>query len=143
MNGEGMRTTVRVTKALADVQRVRILLMLEPGELCVCQIVEVLGLASSTVSRHLSVLAAADLVMSRKNGRWAYYRLPDAAADVFAKPMLDWLVETLKCDAGIRADRKKLASVAARSPEDLCRRQRPRPRESVASKHTNRKGCCA
>jgi hypothetical protein len=67
-----------------------------------------------------------DLVMTRKNGRWAYYRLPDAAAEVVAQPVLDWLHETLKSDAIIRADRKKLTVVTAHAPEDLCRRQRPR-----------------
>ena len=126
MNTEALRITVRVAKALSDRQRVRILMMLEPGELCVCQIVEVLGLAPSTVSKHLSILATADLVLSRKEGRWAYYHLPDPTADVFPQPMLDWLGEQLGDDGQIRADRKKLAAVVACAPEDLCRRQRPR-----------------
>ena len=126
MNTDAMRTTLRVTKALADPQRVRILMMLEPGELCVCQIVAVLGLAPSTVSKHLSILAAADLVMSRKEGRWAYYRLPDPAAGTFAQPVLDWLGATLSDDGQILADREKLTDVMACDPEDLCRRQRVR-----------------
>ena len=70
-----MKATLRVTKALADTQRVRILLLLERGELCVCQIIEVLGLAPSTVSKHLSLLHAAGLVDVRKEGRWVYYSL--------------------------------------------------------------------
>ncbi len=124
MNTETMRATLRVTKALADPQRVRILMMLEPGELCVCQIVEVLGLAPSTVSKHLSILAAADLVMVRKDGRWAYYHLPNPAADVFSQPVLDWLSVALRDDGQILADREKLAAVTACDPEALCRRQR-------------------
>ncbi len=54
LNDQVMMTTVKVTKALGDVQRLRILSLLEHGELCVCQIIEVLGLAPSTVSKHLS-----------------------------------------------------------------------------------------
>ena len=124
MNTNAMRATLRVTKALADAQRVRILMMLEPGELCVCQIVEVLGLAPSTVSKHLSILAAADLVMSRKDGRWAYYRLPVPAAGIFTRPALGWLHQALRDDETIKQDAKKLRAVLVADPEALCRRQR-------------------
>ena len=67
MNREAMRETLRVTKALSDLQRVRILMLLRGGELCVCQIVEVLALAPSTISKHLSLLSAAGLVDWRKS----------------------------------------------------------------------------
>jgi DNA-binding transcriptional ArsR family regulator len=60
------------TKALADETRVRTLLSLRQGELCVCQITELFGLAPSTVSKHLSILFQAGLVDSRKDGRWMY-----------------------------------------------------------------------
>ncbi|HLB05420.1 MAG TPA: metalloregulator ArsR/SmtB family transcription factor [Thermodesulfobacteriota bacterium] len=82
-----MRNFISVTKALSDENRVRILLMLCEGELCVCRIIEVLGLAPSTVSKHLSVLHQAHLTNGRKDGRWMYYRLsedapPDAATAI-------------------------------------------------------------
>ena len=57
-----MRDLMAVTKALADESRVRILLALKPGKLCVCQIVELLQLAPSTVSKHMSILKHARLV---------------------------------------------------------------------------------
>lgn len=126
MNGETLRATLRVTKALADLQRLRILMMLRPGELCVCQIVEVLALAPSTVSKHLSILAAAGLVDSRKEGRWGYYRLPNGMAGAFVRPVLKWLGETLRNDETIQRDAKKLRAVVAAAPETLCRRQRKR-----------------
>jgi len=126
MNGEAMRSTLHVTKALADLQRVRILMMLQPGELCVCQIVEVLALAPSTISKHLSILSAAGLVDSRKVGRWMYYRLPEGAAGTFVRPALKWLGDTLKNDEMIEQDMKKLRSVVACDPEALCRQQRER-----------------
>ena len=126
MKSEVMRLTLNVTKALADIQRVRILMMLVPGELCVCQIMEVLGLAPSTVSKHLSILSTAGLVDSRKDGRWGYYRLPVGAAGTFSRPVLKWLVATLKNDETIEQDMKKLRAVLATDPESLARRQRER-----------------
>jgi len=121
MNDESMRSTLGVTKALADIQRLRILMMLRSGELCVCQIIAVLGLAPSTVSKHLSVLANARLVDSRKDGRWAYYRLA-SLADTHAP--LDWLATSLRQDGQIRADREKLAAINACDPQSIARRQR-------------------
>ena len=124
-----MKATLRVTKALADLQRVRILMMLGPGELCVCQILEVLALAPSTVSKHLSILSAAGLVDSRKEGRWMYYRLPEGAAGAFVRPVLKWLGGTLKTDEWIEQDAKKLRAVVSCDPGSLCRRQRERTQE--------------
>ncbi len=66
-----------VLKALADENRVRILTALRPKELCVCQIVELLGLAPSTVSKHMAILKQARLVDSRKESRWMFYRLAE------------------------------------------------------------------
>ena len=84
-----MKNIVRITKALADRQRLRILMWLQKGELCVCQIVELLKLSPSTVSKHLSILRSAGLVESRKDGRWVYYHLPkDNSGN---RPMMDWL----------------------------------------------------
>ena len=64
-----------VLKAAAEPSRLRILKALRDGELCACHLVELLGLAQPTVSRHLTVLRAAGLVRERKDGRWSYYRL--------------------------------------------------------------------
>ncbi len=133
-----MREMLRVTKALADLQRVRILMMLQPGELCVCQIVEVLGLAPSTVSKHLSILSAADLVVSRKKGRWAYFRLPEGDAADFVLPVLKWLSDMLENDQTIGRDRDNLQAVVACDPENLCRQQRERINDNSKGK-----GCCA
>lgn len=122
--GRSLRAALRVTKALADLQRVRILMMLRAGELCVCQITEVLALAPSTVSKHLSILAAADLLLSRKEGRWAYYRWPEGAAAQTVRPALKWLADTLKDDEAIRRDATRLRTVVACDPETVSKRQR-------------------
>ena len=70
-----MLAFMNITKALADENRVRILAALKNRELCVCQIIDLLQLAPSTVSKHLSILRQARLLAVRKTGRWAYYRL--------------------------------------------------------------------
>lgn len=123
MNRTPMRDVISVTKALADVQRVRILMLLRDGELCVCQIVEVLQLATSTVSKHLSILTAADLAECRKDGRWAYYRLADAEGDA-DDAVRTWLESTLRRDPLVLRDREVLGKVKKKDLEVLCRQQR-------------------
>ncbi len=130
MKSVAIRSTMGVTKALADLQRVRILMLLRPGELCVCQIIEVLELAPSTISKHLSILSAAGLVDSRKQGRWMYYHLPEGAAGGFVRPVLKWVGEALKHDEMIEQDAKRLRAVVACDPGSLCRRQREREEEN-------------
>ena len=73
-----IRDFVLVAKAVADPTRARILKMLEPGELCVCDITAGLDLAQSTVSKHLGILRNAGLIVGRKVGLWVYYRLETA-----------------------------------------------------------------
>ena len=75
-----MKDFLNITKALADENRLRMLMALQDGELCVCQITELMGLAMSTVSKHLSILYQAGLVNARKEGRWMYYSLPGKGA---------------------------------------------------------------
>ena len=80
-----MRDLMAVIKALADENRVRVLLAVQGRELCVCQIVELLGLAPSTVSKHLSILHQARLLESRKDGRWMFYRAAGEDSPVEAR----------------------------------------------------------
>ena len=80
-----MNEFMAVTKALADPTRGGALLSLLKGELCVCQITELFGLAPSTVSKHLFLLKQAGLVKSRKEGRWIFYALPGREAPVVGR----------------------------------------------------------
>lgn len=79
-----IETFETIAKALGDASRLRILKLLEGGEVCVCHITEVLGLAPATVSKHLSLLKAAGLVRARKDGRWVHYRLHETPAPTAA-----------------------------------------------------------
>lgn len=62
-------------KALADETRMRILRLLEVREMCVCEIMVALDLTQPTASHHLGILENADLISSRKEGRWVFYSL--------------------------------------------------------------------
>ncbi|MDO3379854.1 ArsR/SmtB family transcription factor [Geoalkalibacter halelectricus] len=70
-----MKETARIFKALADETRLRILALLTRGELCVCDLMSILDLPQSTVSRHLAYLRNAGLVNDRRQGVWMYYAL--------------------------------------------------------------------
>jgi ArsR family transcriptional regulator len=119
-----MRDVVNIAKALSDENRVRIVAMLEGRELCVCQVIELLALAPSTVSKHLSILKQARLIDGRKDGRWMYYRLADDDVPWAAHEALRWTLQTLKGNKRIRQDAKRLKQVLAMDPEVLCSQQR-------------------
>lgn len=70
---------VDLLKVLAHPVRLRILAMLREGELCVCQIVAVLGVPTSTASEHLTELRRSGLLTERKAGRWVHYGLAPRA----------------------------------------------------------------
>ncbi len=120
-----MREVLGVTKALADENRIRVLMFLRRGELCLCQIVEMLGLAPSTVSKHLAVLHRARLVESRKEGRWIYYRLADGEAPPCVLDAIQWVEKHLGGDRQVREDMRRLAAVCRMSREELCACYKP------------------
>jgi ArsR family transcriptional regulator, arsenate/arsenite/antimonite-responsive transcriptional repressor len=115
-----MKEVMAITKALADENRTRVLMFLRDRELCVCQIMEMLGLAPSTVSTHLNVLHRAGLLESRKEGRWIYYRLPGEDAPSHVRDIIRWLQESLADDRQIVEDAKKLKVVCRTSLDELC-----------------------
>ena len=117
-----MREFMNITRALADEKRVRTLLALRNGELCVCQITELFGLAPSTISKHLSILFQAGLVESRKDGRWMYYKLPgkDSAP---AREAIRWVEKALAGDLRVAEDRQSLKRILKQDTAELCRRQ--------------------
>jgi ArsR family transcriptional regulator, arsenate/arsenite/antimonite-responsive transcriptional repressor len=118
-----MRRLMAVVKALADENRVRILLALAPKELCVCQVVELLGLAPSTVSKHMAILRQARLVDSRKQGRWMFYRLAEDDPLPEAREMTALVSRLLAGDFQRRADAKRLREILKLDRDDLCRKQ--------------------
>lgn len=118
-----MREFMAITKALSDPNRVRILLSLRRGELCVCQITELFGLATSTVSKHLSILHQAGLILSRKTERWVYYRLPDKSTPVAVREALDWVQKSLARTDEAAADAARLKKILRMDLAEICRRR--------------------
>ncbi len=119
-----MREFTAITKALADENRARVLMLLGEGELCLCQIIEMLGLAPSTVSKHMAVLRQAGLVEIRKKGRWCYYRLARKDAPKAAREAINWVQKTLTGEKKIIKDAKRLKAVVKIDTEELCRHYR-------------------
>ena len=118
-----MQDFLSITKALSEENRARILMALNSGELCVCQIIELLNLAPSTVSKHMSILKQARLVESEKNGKWVYYRLADGAPKAAAEA-LEWAKRHLLSEATIRRDAKTLKAIIKQHPVEVCRKQK-------------------
>ena len=116
-----MREFLGVAKALSDENRIRALMALAGGELCLCQIIELLELAPSTVSKHMSVLHQAGLVETRKEGRWVYYRLADEATSPPERRILAMTLECLAGDERIRRDNGRLARIRKMTLRQLCR----------------------
>jgi ArsR family transcriptional regulator len=115
-----MDKILKQTKALADGSRLRVIAALSRySELCVCQITELLGLATATVSRHISVLQNAGLVESRKDGRWVYYRI----SGDFPELIKLWVNEELMQSPDIEADKIRLDQITAIKVEQLCKKK--------------------
>ncbi len=72
-----VKTQSRLFKALADTTRLKIMMLLDMREMCVCEIMVALGLTQPTASHHLGILEAVDLVKDRREGKWVFYSLKD------------------------------------------------------------------
>jgi len=92
-------------KALSDETRLRILKLLEHGELCVCDIVAALDMVQPKVSFHLGVLQEAGLVRSRKQGKWIHYSIDES--DIFKRFLLMSVFERIP-DETVADDKRRL-----------------------------------
>src|SRR3989337_2762741 len=102
-----MENVLGVFKALSDETRLRILKLLEQGELCVCDIVAALDMVQPKVSFHLSTLHDAGFIKDRKQGRWTHYSLN--GEDLFKRMLLLSACERMH-GAVITAHRNRLAA---------------------------------
>ena len=104
-----MKSFAAVFKALSDESRLRIInLLYYSGELCVCDIEEVMGFTQTKVSRHLAYLRKAGLVDDRKQGLWMLYSIATPRNEE-QKAVLDFLAGLLKSDPVARKDAQRLA----------------------------------
>ncbi|MFB3925716.1 MAG: ArsR/SmtB family transcription factor [Syntrophales bacterium] len=93
-----MKDFIKVTKALSDPNRVKILKMLQKRVMCVCEIQAALDIAQPTVSKHLKVLEDAGLVSFHKDGLWVNYHLADGGSSPYAASLLGNLKHWLEDD---------------------------------------------
>ena len=98
-----MREFIKVMKALSDPNRVKMIKMLQRRVLCVCELQGALGLAQSTVSKHLKILEEAGMITYLKDGLWVNYRLADGAKNQYVASLLGNLRHWLEDDAEVEA----------------------------------------
>jgi len=116
-----IKDLTRTGKALGDPQRVRALAALRGGELCLCGLITLLKLAPSTVSKHMSLLVQAELVLSRKDGRWVYYRIADGRVPAHIRVALDLVENTLRDDPQAARDTRSLGRIRAADDKEICK----------------------
>lgn len=100
-----MDTVLSIFKALSDETRLRILKLLERGELCVCDLVAALDMIQPNVSFHLGVLKEAGFIKDRRQGKWIHYMIDDS--DIFRRFLLMSIFERLSAES-IKEDGKRL-----------------------------------
>lgn len=119
-----MDNVIRVAKAFSDINRLRILNALyKKRELCACQVAELLGISSPSVSRHMDLLKSAGLISARNDGKWVYYSLSNDVknggnlAEVFS-----WFLNQISCSEQIKEDESKLDSIVSYLSTDSCKK---------------------
>ena len=131
----GLKQYESAMKAISDPTRVRILKILESGELCVCQIIAVIHVSQPTISNHLSLLKSAGLIRDRKDKKWVLYSLDGKDTDGYAGRVLRNLRRWLNDDPLIARDRERTALARELGPVTICARGMTIPRRKAV--------CCA
>jgi len=100
-----MQDILNIFKALSEETRLRVLKLLDRGELCVCDIVAALDMIQPKVSFHLAVLKEAGLIKDRKQGKWVHYRIDDS--DIFRRFLLLSTLERISAET-VSEDARRL-----------------------------------
>ena len=126
----------RLFRALADPIRLRLLNLIAGREICVCFLVEILGMSQPKISRHLAYLRRAGLVAARSDGKWVHYRLAPPG-DENAAAILQATLRQLRSRPEMRRDAAKLGSAACCAPGTSVQlRTAPRPTKLVTTAST-------
>jgi ArsR family transcriptional regulator len=95
--------------------------------MCVCQIIAILSLGQSTVSKHLFLLRAAELIKDRRDRKWVYYSLDRGNDSPYAARMRRNLRDWLNDDPVVAKDRERAAMARAIGPIAICERNMTLP----------------
>jgi ArsR family transcriptional regulator len=106
-----IKENTKLFKALSDPNRLRILKMLQTKSLCVCEITDVLNLATSTVSKHLSILRDSGFIIEEKDGKWVNYMINPKPFDLRISSVLSTLDFWISDDNLIISDKQKIQKV--------------------------------
>jgi ArsR family transcriptional regulator len=112
-----MRHLSKAFKAVSDINRIRILKMLEVRPLCVCEIAAVLGLSNSTVSKHLSILRDYEFILDEKEGKWVNYYLNEFPSNLYVSKLGPLMSEWIPDDVQVINDRIRVKTV---NRETIC-----------------------
>jgi len=105
-----MRDLIRVFKTLSDETRIRMLkLLLERESLCVCEIMQVLGISQTRASRNLGLLKDAGFLKDEREGLWVHYSIDEEFVNDYCFPITRLLKNWLNDDKKIIEDRKRLS----------------------------------
>ncbi len=102
-----MKDVERTLKLLADPTRLRILMLLSRKELCVCQIMGVLGVSQPLISRNLNLMSGAGLLSERREGKLVFYSM-NRKMPADARKIIGSVREVLKSDRTLAADLESL-----------------------------------
>lgn len=116
-----MRLFSAAAHCMTDPIRIRMFLALRQRPLCVCQLIELIKIPPTIMSKHLAMMKKARLVSGVRKGRWIYYHL-QRDSDL-ARHTLAWAQKSLATDPIILEDGTVLALVMKEDPECLCERQ--------------------
>lgn len=114
-------------RALADRTRLRLLNLIGDSEVCVCYFVDVLKISQPKISRHLAYLRDAGIVSARRDGKWMHYRIAELE-DLTAKRLLADVLERLKSDEALKAERSKLEKICCSPKPPVRLKSAPIPR---------------
>jgi ArsR family transcriptional regulator, arsenate/arsenite/antimonite-responsive transcriptional repressor len=114
-----MKEMVKVFKAVADPNRVRILKMLQQKKMCVCELSAVLGITQPSVSRHLGMLRDAGLVRDERNCQWIDYELCEEKVNKYAPALMKHIRTWINEDPRVNRDAAMLKTL---NREKLCKK---------------------
>ncbi len=106
-----MKESINIFKALSDKNRLRILKMLQIKPLCVCEITDILRLAASTVSQHLSILKKDGFIIEEREGKWVNYLINQRPKDQRISAILSQLDFWLGDNQLVENDKQKVKTV--------------------------------
>ncbi len=113
-----MKDVLKVLKALSDETRLRILILVSQEELCVCEVMQTLGMGQSRISRHLNILRDAGLVQARRQGTWMFHRLAEPESSGHCMNMVEILRDWVADSDLVMADLAKLGECLVNRGKD-------------------------